>query len=60
LAYRHLSQQEFEEFSRALDEARNDILKREQRLAAVYELIERELTVCGVTAVEDKLQEEVC
>lgn len=57
--YKHLSADEFRSFSRALEEARSDVLKREQRLGEVYELIEQGLVLSGVTAVEDKLQEDV-
>ncbi len=57
--HKFLSLEEFKEYSRLLDEARNDVLKREARLYEAFELIESELILNGVTAVEDKLQEEV-
>ena len=42
-----------------LDEARNDVIKREQKLNAAFEMIETDLILNAVTAVEDKLQEDV-
>jgi len=58
-AHKILSPAEFKEYSRLLEEARNDVLKRESRLNEAFELIESNLILNGVTAVEDKLQEEV-
>jgi phospholipid-translocating ATPase len=42
-----------------IEEANSDVLNRNTRLADVYKQIETKLTILGVTAVEDKLQEEV-
>jgi len=42
-----------------IEDAKNDILNREARLADIYDQVERNLYLIGVTAVEDKLQENV-
>ena len=57
--YKYLTTDELRSFSQTLEEARSDVLRREQKLAEVYELIEQDLVLNGVTAVEDKLQEDV-
>ena len=59
LSYRILTEAEFNEYNRMIIDANNDILNRETSLANVYEIIEKKLTIIGVTAVEDKLQEDV-
>lgn len=59
LSYRILSEADFNEYNRLLIDANNDILNREASLANAYEIIEKKLTLIGVTAVEDKLQEDV-
>ena len=58
-AYKFLTQEQYEFYEKILNDARNDILKREQRLQDAYEIIETDLVLSGVTAVEDKLQEDV-
>lgn len=59
VAYRVLNAAECARFERMLDEASNDVLNRDTRLNDTYREIETKLTILGVTAVEDRLQEEV-
>ena len=59
LSYKILTQSEFEEYDRIINEANNDIVNREKNLESVFNKIETNLTLIGVTAVEDKLQEDV-
>uniref|UniRef100_A0A7N6BUD5 Phospholipid-transporting ATPase n=1 Tax=Anabas testudineus TaxID=64144 RepID=A0A7N6BUD5_ANATE len=59
LAYRDLSEDEWETWSeshRCADKATDC---REDRLAATYEQIEQDMVLLGATAIEDKLQEGV-
>ncbi|XP_071325988.1 phospholipid-transporting ATPase ID isoform X2 [Trachinotus anak] len=59
LAYRDLSEDEWEAWSeshRCADKATD---YREDRLAAAYEQIEQDMMLLGATAIEDKLQEGV-
>uniref|UniRef100_A0A672Z234 Phospholipid-transporting ATPase n=1 Tax=Sphaeramia orbicularis TaxID=375764 RepID=A0A672Z234_9TELE len=59
LAYRDLSEDEWEAWSeshRCADKATDC---REDRLAAAYEEIEQDMMLLGATAIEDKLQEGV-
>jgi phospholipid-translocating ATPase len=59
LSYRVLNDEQFVYFDNLLEDAKNDILNREARLADIYDQVERNLYLIGVTAVEDKLQENV-
>lgn len=59
LAYRTLDEAEYKRYADILNEASNDILNREAKLSEAYEQIEKKLRILGVTAVEDKLQEDV-
>ena len=59
LAYRILGIDEYNEYKLLIKEANNDILNRGANLNRVYNKIESGLSVIGVTAVEDKLQEDV-
>uniref|UniRef100_UPI003AAF755E phospholipid-transporting ATPase ID isoform X2 n=1 Tax=Centroberyx gerrardi TaxID=166262 RepID=UPI003AAF755E len=59
LAYRDLSEEQWEAWSeshRCADKATDC---REDRLAATYEQIEQDMMLLGATAIEDKLQEGV-
>ncbi|XP_030639450.1 phospholipid-transporting ATPase ID [Chanos chanos] len=59
LAYRDLSEEQWEEWAeryRGADRAEDC---REDRLAAAYEEIEQDMMLLGATAIEDKLQEGV-
>ena len=59
LAYKVLTEEEFNEYNQLINEANSDILNREMKLAKAYDVIESNLKLVGVTAVEDKLQEDV-
>ncbi|KAK5776977.1 Putative phospholipid-transporting ATPase 9 -like protein [Gossypium arboreum] len=60
LAYRELSQNEYEVFNEKMTEAKNSVsADRETLIDEVAEMIERDLILLGATAVEDKLQNGV-
>lgn len=54
-----MNEEEFKVFDVALNEAYNDITKRDEKLQEVFEKIESNLELIGATAVEDRLQEDV-
>ncbi|KAJ1080926.1 hypothetical protein NDU88_001114 [Pleurodeles waltl] len=59
LAYRDLEEEYYEQWAEQLLQASTSLEGREDRLAAVYEEIERDMMLLGATAIEDKLQEGV-
>lgn len=59
LSYKILSKEQFDSYDLMLNKAKNEILDRDAKLLEAFELIETDLTLNGVTAVEDRLQEEV-
>ncbi|XP_074539982.1 phospholipid-transporting ATPase ID isoform X1 [Halichoeres trimaculatus] len=59
LAYRDLSEDDWESWSESHRCADNAANCREDRLAAAYEEIEQNMMLLGATAIEDKLQEGV-
>ena len=59
LARRHLSQGEYQQFAEKWSEAEKAMIGRDELMAEAARLIERDLTVVGVTAIEDKLQDGV-
>nr|XP_046255311.1 phospholipid-transporting ATPase ID isoform X1 [Scatophagus argus] len=59
LAYRDLSEDEWEVWSESHHCADKATSCREDRLAAAYEEIEQDMMLLGATAIEDKLQEGV-
>ncbi|GFQ01736.1 putative phospholipid-transporting ATPase 9 [Phtheirospermum japonicum] len=60
LAYRELSENEYEEFDKKFLEAKNSVsADRETLIDDVTEEIENDLILLGATAVEDKLQQGV-
>ena len=59
LAYKTLTSDEYDHCEQLISEANQDILNREERLSSAYEQIESDLRLIGVTAVEDKLQDNV-
>lgn len=59
LAYAELSDEWFEEWHRRYRMASADINNREEAMAGVADEIERDLTLLGATAIEDKLQDGV-
>uniref|UniRef100_A0A669BDP8 Phospholipid-transporting ATPase n=1 Tax=Oreochromis niloticus TaxID=8128 RepID=A0A669BDP8_ORENI len=58
VAYRRLSESEYQEACHHLMEAKLALQDREQRLAQAYDIIERDFVLLGATAVEDRLQEK--
>uniref|UniRef100_A0A3B3BKD8 Phospholipid-transporting ATPase n=1 Tax=Oryzias melastigma TaxID=30732 RepID=A0A3B3BKD8_ORYME len=59
LAYRDLSEEEWEAWSESHRMADKATDCREDRLAAAYDKIEQDMLLLGATAIEDKLQEGV-
>nr|XP_055074814.1 phospholipid-transporting ATPase IF isoform X1 [Misgurnus anguillicaudatus] len=59
VACRHFSVDEYNEVDRKLYEARTALQQREERLAEVFNFIEKDLELVGATGVEDKLQDKV-
>ena len=59
VAYRYLDEAEYEEWQRTYDAAASAVQDREEAIDKASELIERNLHILGVTALEDKLQEGV-
>ncbi|XP_037532568.1 phospholipid-transporting ATPase ID [Nematolebias whitei] len=59
LAFRDLSEDEWEVWSESQRLADKATDYREDRLAAVYDKIEQDMMLLGATAIEDKLQEGV-
>lgn len=59
VAYRKFTPEEYQEIDQRLHYARTALQQREERLADVFNLIERDLEILGATGVEDKLQDKV-
>nr|XP_055135047.1 probable phospholipid-transporting ATPase IM isoform X2 [Symphalangus syndactylus] len=59
IAYRDLDDKYFKEWHKMLEDANAATEERDERIAGLYEEIERDLLLLGATAVEDKLQEGV-
>uniref|UniRef100_A0A8C3SBP3 Phospholipid-transporting ATPase n=1 Tax=Chelydra serpentina TaxID=8475 RepID=A0A8C3SBP3_CHESE len=59
VAYRRFTAEEYQEIDRRLHEARTALQQREERLADVFNFIEKDLELLGATGVEDKLQDKV-
>ncbi|KAI3816838.1 hypothetical protein L1987_16543 [Smallanthus sonchifolius] len=59
LAYRDLSPEMYESWNDKFIQAKSSLHDRERKLDEVAELIEKDLTLIGCTAIEDKLQEGV-
>jgi len=57
LAERELTQTEYDEWNQKCSKAKDSM--DDEKVAAVNGLIEKELTLIGSTAIEDKLQDEV-
>lgn len=56
---KYVTEEEFETWSRVYDTACSAIDDREQLIEQACEIIEQDLTILGVTALEDKLQDGV-
>ncbi|KAB0375077.1 hypothetical protein FD755_013569 [Muntiacus reevesi] len=59
IAYRDLDDKYFREWHKMLEDANTATDERDERIAGLYEEIERDLMLLGATAVEDKLQDGV-
>ncbi|KAK6747023.1 hypothetical protein RB195_000331 [Necator americanus] len=59
LAYKDIEPDYFEDWIRRQQEAAVDMYNREKKLEAVYEEMEKGMTLIGGTAIEDKLQDGV-
>lgn len=59
LAERYIDEKFFYEWRKRQQEAATSLNSREDRLGAIYEEIECEMSLIGVTAIEDKLQDGV-
>lgn len=59
LGYRIIGEEEYQSWCEAYHEASVALEQREERIEQVSELIEKELTLLGSTAIEDKLQDGV-
>ena len=61
IAYRELDEQEFKSWEEEFSQAKTSVTaERDELVEAVADKIERNLTLLGATAVEDKLQKGVC
>lgn len=59
LAFRVLSESEYMKYDAMLADATADLINREAKLVAAFDAIEMSMNILGVTAVEDRLQEDV-
>ncbi|CDF35124.1 unnamed protein product [Chondrus crispus] len=59
LAYADLDDDWFQDWHRRYRHANSELIDREEKVAAVVDEIERDLTLLGATAIEDKLQDGV-
>ena len=59
VAYKRMSLREYEDWSYIFQEANTAIEDRDIKLATCYAEVENNLTLVGVTAIEDKLQDAV-
>eukprot|EP00792_Barthelona_sp_PAP020_P006685 TRINITY_DN3056_c0_g1_i1.p1 TRINITY_DN3056_c0_g1~~TRINITY_DN3056_c0_g1_i1.p1 ORF type:complete len:1069 (+),score=306.19 TRINITY_DN3056_c0_g1_i1:30-3209(+) len=59
IAARRISKEEAENFLRNLSDAENIVGNRQQHVNTVYSTLEKEFILLGLTAIEDKLQQDV-
>ena len=59
IAMKILSLEEYNQFNKALKEAQMSLQNKDEKVAEVYEAIEKNLFLLGCTIVEDKLQDLV-
>ena len=59
LGARKLDNQEWKDWSRRYEEARNMLEGRDKAMEDLQEEIETDLDIVGATAIEDKLQDQV-
>ncbi|NXU48658.1 AT11C ATPase, partial [Turnix velox] len=58
VAFKELTQKEFDRIDRQLNEAKMALQDREEKMAKVFEDTETDMHLIGATAVEDRLQEQ--
>ncbi|XP_061081829.1 phospholipid-transporting ATPase IH isoform X1 [Conger conger] len=58
VAYKTLTQAEYEDVCQQLNSAKLALHDRDRRLAEAYDIIEKDFILLGATAVEDRLQEK--
>jgi phospholipid-transporting ATPase len=59
LGMKKLTRSEYEAFKKEYDAAKNNLENRDAEMAKVEDQIERDLTLVGATAIEDKLQDKL-
>jgi phospholipid-translocating ATPase len=59
LSYKLLSLEEYLKIDKLIFEASSDLSNKQDKLTSAYEMVENNLQLIGVTAVEDKLQADV-
>ena len=59
VASKEISQNEYNTWKRQYQNAQSQLQDREKKMMDVQELIEKDLSLVGGTAIEDKLQEDV-
>lgn len=59
LSVKELTPEYFEDWKERHYEAATSLTNREEKLDAIYEEIERDMTLIGASAIEDKLQDGV-
>jgi phospholipid-transporting ATPase len=59
IASRDLTESQYEQWNQTFVDAMNDIVNRDKRISECGETIEREMTLLGATAIEDRLQDGV-
>lgn len=57
--FRGLSKDEYDHWKKLYSDARTSLVDRQEKIEKVGEMIEKDLELCGATAIEDKLQEGV-
>lgn len=58
-AYRYVGEDEYSQWKNIYHEATTSLVDRQERVEAAAEIIEQNLDLAGVTAIEDKLQQGV-
>ncbi|XP_065151524.1 phospholipid-transporting ATPase IH-like isoform X2 [Paramisgurnus dabryanus] len=58
VAYKKLSNEQYEEACRLLNDAKLALQDRDKKLSEVYDVIEKDFILLGATAVEDRLQDK--
>jgi phospholipid-transporting ATPase len=59
LAWRNITESEYNEFKQILNQAEESLEDREEKVMDAYETIEKDMIFTGCTAIEDKLQDDL-